>query len=306
MKLQMLQVARLAPNLLRDSAPLVVDFLQSQIHPEGGFVDRDGKSDLYYTVFGIQCLRALRVDLPAEKLATYLQTFGNGDDLDLIHLTCLARCWSDLAGSVPLPSRERPGEGRYTIPPALKSAVLSRLANHRTSDGGYTTKSTEQSGSAYGCFLALGALQDLKEPLPDPEGVVRCLQSLAQTDGSYSNDSDITLGNTPATAAAVTILHQLQQPIHPRSTDWLIAAQHPDGGFFALPGAPMPDLLSTAVALHALSCAQTPIDSLREKTLDFIDTLWTNRGSFYGNWGEQILDVEYTWYALLALGHLAV
>lgn len=292
MKLQMLQVARLAPNLLRDSAPLVVEFLQSQIHPEGGFADRDGKPDLYYTVFGIQCLRALRADLPADKLAAYLQSFGHGDDLDLIHLTCLARCWSDLPHAA--------------IPPALKSAVLTRLAAHRTADGGYTTKSSESSASAYGCFLALGALQDIKEPLPDPEALLNCLQTLAQKGGSYSNDSDITLGNTPATAAAITILHQLNRPIDPRSAEWLIAAQHPEGGFYALPGAPMPDLLSTAVALHALSCAQTPIDAIRDRTLDFIDTLWTNRGSFYGNWGEQILDVEYTWYGLLALGHLAV
>lgn len=308
MKLQMLQVARLAPNLLRDSAPLVVEFLQSQIHPEGGFADRDGKSDLYYTVFGIQCLRALRADLPAVKLAAYLHSFGDGDDLDLIHLTCLARCWSDLAGSVPFPSRQGPGEGRHAIPPALKSALLARLAAHRTADGGYATKLSETSGgaSAYGCFLALGALQDIQEPLPDPQGVLNCLQSLSQQDGSYSNDADITLGNTPATAAAITILHQLNRPIDPRGADWLIAAQHPEGGFHALPGAPMPDLLSTAVALHALSCAQKPIDALRDRTLDFIDTLWTNRGSFYGNWAEQTLDVEYTWYGLLALGHLAV
>jgi hypothetical protein len=301
MKLHMLQVARLAPNLLRDSAPLVVDFLQSQLHPAGGFVDREGKPDLYYTVFGVQCLRALRVEPPADALGGYLRSFGEGQELDLIHLTCLARCWSDLTT----------GKSRSeAVPAPVRRAVLDRLSLHRAADGGYSTRDGEAGGSAYGCFLAVGAMQDLDHPPPDPEGISRCLAGLARGDGSYSNDADITLGNTPATAAAVSLLHQLRQPTDSKSSDWLLSVLHPDGGFFALPGAPMPDLLSTAVALHALSClhpaTRGPLDALRDKCLDFIDTLWTNRGSFYGNWAEQTLDVEYTWYALLALGHLAV
>ena len=37
---------------------------------------------------------------------------------------------------------------------------------------------------------------------------------------------------------------------------------------------------------------------------DYLDTLW-NGTSFYGHWAEEELDVEYTFYALLALGHLS-
>ena len=48
------------------------------------------------------------------------------------------------------------------------------------------------------------------------------------------------------------------------------------------------------------------IAPIKDKTLDFIDSLWVNRGSFYGTWAEDILDVEYTYYALLALGHLSL
>ena len=39
--------------------------------------------------------------------------------------------------------------------------------------------------------------------------------------------------------------------------------------------------------------------------LDFLDSLWTNQGSFYGHWADHHLDAEYTFYGLLALGHLA-
>jgi hypothetical protein len=65
----------------------------------------------------------------------------------------------------------------------------------------------------------------------------------------------------------------------------------------------MPDLLSTATALHALALLGVPFEQ-RELCLDFVDTLWTRSGGFYGYWGDDGLDCEYTFYALLALGHL--
>jgi hypothetical protein len=68
----------------------------------------------------------------------------------------------------------------------------------------------------------------------------------------------------------------------------------------------MPDLLSTATALHALSCLDRPLSpAKREQCLDFIDTLWDAGGGFHGHWADDDLDAEYTFYGLLALGHLA-
>jgi prenyltransferase beta subunit len=103
----------------------------------------------------------------------------------------------------------------------------------------------------------------------------------------------------------VTLLHQLGLPINAAVGDWLAAQIHPEGGFLAVPGAPMPDLLSTATALHALACLEHPIaTSAHERTLDFIDTLWSADGGFHGHWADDPLDAEYTFYGLLALGHL--
>ena len=69
--------------------------------------------------------------------------------------------------------------------------------------------------------------------------------------------------------------------------------------------APMPDLLSTATALHALSGHHVSFAHLKEPTLDFLDTLWTGR-AFCGNWADDEPDCEYTYYALLAMGHLSL
>jgi prenyltransferase beta subunit len=114
-------------------------------------------------------------------------------------------------------------------------------------------------------------------------------------------------GTVPATAAAATLLHQFDLPIHPRVGKWLLAQQHESGGWLAVPGAPLPDLLSTATALHALACLETPLsEPAQEKALDFVDSLWNATGGFHGHWADDELDAEYTFYGLLALGHLAV
>jgi prenyltransferase beta subunit len=113
------------------------------------------------------------------------------------------------------------------------------------------------------------------------------------------------MGSTNATAAAVTLLHQLGMPLSATAGDWLKNQMHPEGGFLAMPRAPIPDLLSTATTLHALACLDAPLPAAsKERCLDFLDTLWTAEGGFHGHWADDHLDVEYTFYGLLALGHL--
>ena len=89
----MLQVARVAPRQLGDSAALVANYYRGQMNADGGFKNRAGSSDLYYTVFGLEGLLALRTDLPVSAVSAYLDAFGDGAELDLVHLAGLARCW---------------------------------------------------------------------------------------------------------------------------------------------------------------------------------------------------------------------
>ena len=114
-------------------------------------------------------------------------------------------------------------------------------------------------------------------------------------------------GALNATAGAVTLIHHLGFPVNSSVGDWILSQTHPEGGFLAVPGAPLPDLLSTATALHALSCIERRIPSIiHERCLDFIDTLWNAEGGFHGHWADDDLDPEYTYYGLLALGHLSL
>jgi prenyltransferase beta subunit len=267
----MLQVARLAPRQLGEAAPLVAEFVRTQRHPSGGFCDRAGAPDPYYTVFGAECLVAL--GFPPPDLGDYLRGFGDGAGLDFVHQCCLARCWADIGGRAP-------------------ESLLDRVA--RPQD------------TAYWSMLAYGACQDLGRDFPDPAALLATLDSLRSEDGAYGNWPGMEQGQTSATAAAITLRRQLDAEPEPALADWLMRQWNPQGGFAAAPGVPMPDLLSTATALHALVGMQVPLDPVREAGLDFIDTLWTNRGGFFGSWADDAIDCEYTYYALLALGHLSV
>ena len=287
----MLQVARLAPTLLGESADLVTAFLRRSALPDGSFGDRGGGSDLYYTVFGLEGLLAFG-EPPPQNTRGYLTGFGDGAGLDFVHLTCLARAWASTDPNGP--------------PPELRAGIAGRIETFRSADGGYAATTGADRGSAYACFLALGALEDLHAPVERPEAIIDCVRASRAADGGYANQPGMAEGMTPPTAAAVTVLRHLDAAVERDIASWLLARAHPEGGFLASRRAPMPDLLSTATALHALTALHADLAPLREPCLDFVDSLWTNAGGFHGHWADDALDCEYTYYGLLALGHLSL
>jgi prenyltransferase beta subunit len=285
---EMLQVARLAPKLLGDSAMLVGDFVRSQWNADGGVRDRAGISDLYYAVFGLECLQALQQPVP-ETVVPWLQSYGDGTSLDFVHRCCLARAWAIV--------------DRTGAPATLADGVRA----FRAADGGFAQRLQEAVGNAYAAYLALGALQDLGAELPPAVEVLASVEACRARDGGYANHPGGVVGTTPTTVAAVFVRHFYEAKPDHTVADWLDAQRHPHGGFRANAQAPMPDLLSTATALHALAClGRAPTGEQVERDLDFVDTLWTNTGAFHGHWAEDLIDVEYTYYGLLALGHLSL
>ena len=272
----MLQVARLAPKILgAEATELVAKFLRSKQNPDGGFPDREGHSDLYYTVFALDALTALQQPFDTERVRAFAASSGEGAALDFVHLCALVRCWSALKTGAP-------------------TALLARLATFRARDGGFNPVRDSARGTAYGAFLGVAAYQDLGAELPQPLELVRSLKFLETEDGAWTNElfgrGPMPVGATNSTAAAVTVLRQLNMPVNATVGDWLLAQAHPQGGFLAVPGAPIPDLLSTATALHALAGLQTSFDKIKEPC----------------HWADDHLDCEYTCYGLLALGHLSL
>ncbi len=306
LRLEMLQVARLAPAVLGTAASARIEaFVRSQEHADGGFCDREGRPDLYYTSFAVDCLTALQVALPEPRLRGFLEGFDSGEGLDFVHRCCLARLWSALARA---PGPEAPaatpaGQGTSAH---RRDRILAGLEQWRTADGGYHPRQGSAHGSAYGCLLGYGAWADHGLRPPAPERLADCIDGLRSGDGVWSNEPGRPQGMATAVAAAVTLSRNLGRPIPAGTGDWLLGCLHREGGFLAFPAAPMPDLLSTAVVLHALDGMQVDFLEVKELCLDFIDTLWNADGGFHGHWADDALDVEYTYYGLLALGHLSL
>lgn len=298
-RIQMLQVARLARRSLGDSAALVAGFLESLRLPSGGYANRGGGQDLYYTSFALDALiavDALPAGEEAERTRGYLSGFGAGRDLDFVHRCCLARAWaSQPAGACPCETLE-----------ALRAGV----AGQRAADGGYASRAGASRGTAYGCFLAVNAYADLGVPLSESgdeaDAIAASLAAVRATDGGWSNEPGQSEGSTTATAAAIATLRNLGRPVPSEAGTWLLSRWHPAGGFTAAPEAPIPDLLSTAVALHALDALDVPWRHHRDGVLDFLDSLWTAAGAFHGSWADDEADAEYTFYGLVALGHASV
>lgn len=273
--------------MLGESTELVQKFVTGKRCDDGGFQDRDGNSDLYYTVFGVDGFLALQMEPDREKLLEFARKKSEPKDLDFVHLSCLATIL-----------------GAAKAPPSDFEPILAGVEQFRAPDGGYSQKNGATESSTYGCFVAYRAYTDNGRQPPSLDTFADCVAKLRLDEGGWANERSMPIPNIPSTAAGVTLARNLQLPIAPATTEYILSSIHREGGFLAFPGAPMPDLLSTAVALHALDGLQADFSAVKEPCLDFVDSLWNADGGFHGNWTDDFLDLEYTYYGLLALGHL--
>ena len=272
-------------------AAAALGLVRASALPQGGFPDRAGRPDLYYTVFGLHVLASWNDPADTALLAHtgYLQTFGLGESLDFVHTACLARCWAlEPAGSMPA---------------GLPEAVVRRLEAFRSADGGFSTDAGAAIGTAYAAMLALGAHQDVGLAVPDTNALARSLEGLRTGDG-FANVPGSSHPAAPATAAAVVTLVELGRTVPEEVCGWLTLAMEPGGGWLAGQGAPVPDLLSTATALDALAASGADLERIRPACLGFVDGLRSEGGGFLAHWLDDMADCEFTFYGLLALGQL--
>lgn len=290
---EMMAVARGASGVLGEASDLIKTFLVSQYHPQGGMMNRAGNPDLYYGFFGLECQQVLGMSIDDKSWVRYLQAQEKNAEQDLVHLSCLIRCWANLP--------------QAHLPADLKSHFSTCLMQYQCRDGSFHTLRSQDKGSAYGCFVAMDSFHNLGQSVPEPEAIIERILKVRTPTGAFAFEEGMPEGTTPTTAAALVALASMQYPVEKlnRSRDWLLARWQDNGGILAVPEAPMPDLLSTATALHTLSKLGVNFDDKKEACLDFMDSLWVNKGGFYAHWSDDVLDVEYLFYALLALGHLA-
>lgn len=270
--------------LERRAATQLAAFVVSRQHSDGGFCGRDGASDLYYTLFGLMCCHAAG-HAPASAVGDYLAGFTAPADLDLVHLACLVRARAIALG-----------------PEGVKKdgAAVLCLESFRSEEGGYGLARSLARGSVYAGFLAFLAYDDLGLVVPDPQGLQSSVGAHATADGGYADAGDT--ATTTVTAAALLLLSALGMPPGAVATECLRAMRCPTGGFRASMDAPVPDLLSTASALYALSHLGGVTEDTGVACIEYVEGLWQEAGGFCGSEFDRVPDCEYTFYGLLALG----
>lgn len=137
--------------------------------------------------------------------------------------------------------------------------------------------------SAYGLFLTL-----LADDLP-----VR--------DAAPAEAASIQPDN-PTTVLAASVL--LSPDPEQAAVSALLSRSAEKGGFIPAERIKEPDLLSTATALFALTDIGIALDDLQRACFGYVESLWRDSGGFAGHEADEFEDVEYTFYALLAIGCL--
>ncbi len=262
------KVLNRANNFLTSGArEQVTGYVRSTLTGVGGFANRAGEPDLYYTLFGFFVAGMLDLSDLFSPVGRYVSEQARDGALDDVHLYCAAIL------SVKL---ENDGFISDELDKKIKSDII-RIQKDKT---------------AYNAFLILMTCYYLKN--------YGCLYKFRKfAPGLKSGQSMPCAVN----AASVVIQKSLGNPVG-RLVSEILALYDGKGGFRAVKNAPVADLLSTAVALYALSFAGYDLRKMKPDCLEFIDSLYCD-GGFAATLLDPDPDIEYTFYGLLALGSLA-
>lgn len=234
---------------------------------DGGFADRAGKSDLYYSLFGCFVADALSINEVKPHLKEFVKYKVKDPSLSGVNLYCGAILYSKLIGFDEHSDR-------------LNERVRNELKNS-------ISKNTD-----YSIFLSTLALYYLQD--------YRTLLKLLSQNSNFEFK-----GETPSTVvAAMAVLNGIGQKPTKEFEVKLMSYYKAKGGFVALHKSPIEDLLSTAVALYALDFIDSDIKSIKPDCLSYVDGLYLN-GGFCATELDFDIDIEYTFYGLLALGALS-
>ncbi|MDE5423257.1 terpene cyclase/mutase family protein [Ancylomarina sp. DW003] len=304
-------------DLLSEDALLQIrQFVDQAKYENGGFQDRAGKPDIYYSVFGYTLAFAYDIKLDLEKEFRFLEGWNQKQNADLIHAVCYIRCYylllvleqkqkfnlkvdvSDFDGFIAKLVMKR------MIKKLRKNcqSYFDLIEEYKAKDGGYNhNKKQADQATVYASFLVWTLFQDLNEEAV-LNTITNQLEELKCKDASFANDNASQSGVSSATAAGIIMTGNRER--NRSSIQYLKQNYTPRGGFKAASGLPIADVLSTSTALLALYLAGENLQELSEKSLDFINLHWDESGGFFGSIADMTCDVEYTYYALLGIGIL--
>jgi hypothetical protein len=255
-------------------------YIESQRMDSLFFMNKSREADIYYTVFGLMLsyIFGLRTDWKnARRELDYYEVNTH----DLVHYAAYVRSSMllDVSGNK---------LWRLFFPDKDPLPVFRTFPHN-------------DSRSPYSRFIWLSLMEDLCRRIDNKQEIVESLDTYRIPGGGYTNNYGGSYASSNATAAALSVKGQLGGYRHNRTEDvqCLYDWQDPSGGFCTNAQAPLPDILSTAIALFVLQCYDV---KPRVAPASFIEAHWLESGGFAPTLAEENSDIEYTFYGLLALG----
>lgn len=276
----MIQLLRNALDLLDNQGrEEVLSFILSQQNPDGGFQDRGGRSDLYYSLFGMLILKALENGEPGDlsltkesiqKLIGFVSRKSTSEVPGFIEKCCLVLLQKELDA------------GWFSQIQAFLSLGRSFWKERQSINLSYRS---------FVLFLTLDAVLPFRGFIKPG---AKKLMERTEVDS-----------NSPCSEVAARVfLQKMMRQEGFEDQELLMSFACRSGGFKAFAHLQQADMLSTAVALFALKSAGSDLRLIKPACLDFIRQNYSD-GAFLSGDGDQTHDSEYTFYGLLALGVLA-
>jgi geranylgeranyl transferase type-2 subunit beta len=278
----------------------VADYVVSRRVADGGYPERLGGSDPYYTDFA---LRILSLTRPDEVRYPATLAYAQRDDGIRDIPECLNRLSiADLCGV------------------ALPQTAVDCLDGHRLASGCFCRSADSFTPSAYCTFLGAICEDMLGLDRPDSMDSFEAILKLQLPGGGFRDTESDDSPQTNSTSAAVgyllreSLLGSRGTPSGAsrfaiaidRAAAYLLSMQVKDGGFLAHYKAPYPDLLSTFTALTTLAAiGQIKQVGLRDH-VQFVGLIADADGGFRSCVTDPESDIEYTYYGLGCLALIAV
>lgn len=272
----------------------VFQFLKSQQNADGGFKDRGGRSDLYYSLFGMLLLKAMETGDRRLEIEIVHEPVERSSQLGTwnLELETKLKCFVERQSSSQVPGFIE----QCCLALLQKELRINRISRTKTllrltRSFWKERYSINLSYRSFVLFLTLDAVLPFRGLLQRFSG-----KMLSRVEvNEHSPCSEI--------AAKVFLLKMLGKD-GSGEQQLLISFASESGGFRAFQHLEQADMLSTAVALFAIKNAGCDLRLLTPDCLDFIQHNFVD-GAFLSGDGDQTTDLEYTFYGLLALGTLA-
>jgi geranylgeranyl transferase type-2 subunit beta len=190
-------------------------------------------------------------------------------------------------------------QGKELLPEQV-TFLLHRWERFRRSDGCFATSEKTAFSSTYTTFLTAVFYELLGESERSRSIPMKPILERRRSDGGFVELPPLQYSGTNPTAAAVGLLSILEVPLpeKQKTVEFLCRCQPPTGGFQAHARIPLSDLLSSFSALMALYDLDAADHVDRPALRNFVTSLRSPDGGFFGMALDQQSDVEYTFYGM--------